>query len=419
MSKPALVFLCQRLPYPPIKGERITSFNLLRHLTRHYRVYVGTFFDDPADRVEVETLRAMVTELHVEEIRKPWAYLRALPRWLRGEPISFALFRSSRLDRWLDRIEGEQQPVAVVTHSSNISAYAVDKFRRRGAVEPRRILHFADVDSEKFLAYTERAHGLERWIYATEARRVRREERRLTAGADAVAFVSDEEAELFRSVLDAHRDRVVTLPNGVDTDTFDPEAYPEAPFQGRGAAFVFTGAMDYLPNIEAVTWFVREVLPGIVAALPNAQFLIVGSKPTAQVRKLADHPAVTVTGRVESVAAYLAHAEVAVAPLQIARGIQNKVLEAMAMAMPMVVSPGALTGIAAKPGEHLICADTAQQWVAACIDLIRNPEVASKLGRAARQLVLTEYTWAAQFARLDRLLGFADSTLRLSRDDDA
>jgi sugar transferase (PEP-CTERM/EpsH1 system associated) len=402
-AKPALVFLCQRLPYPPIKGERITSYNLLRHLTRNYRVFVGTFIDDPADRVEVDKLRTMVEGLHVEEIAKPWAYARALPRWLLGEPISFALFRSRRLGRWLDEVAARHQPVAIVTHSSNISAYAVDKFARDG-LQPRRFLHFADVDSEKFLAYAERSRGLARWVFASEARRVRREERRLTAGADAVGFVSDEEAQLFRSVLEEHRERVVTLPNGVDTETFDPGRTHEPPFQGRGAAFAFTGAMDYLPNIDAVTWFANEVFPAIRQALPGAQFLIVGSKPAAEVLKLGELAGVIVTGRVPSVAAYLAHAQVAVAPLRIARGIQNKVLEAMAMAMPIVVSSGALTGIRARSGEHLICAETPQEWSDACIRLVRDRGEASRLGQAARKLVLDQYTWEAQFARLDRLL---------------
>jgi sugar transferase (PEP-CTERM/EpsH1 system associated) len=404
VSKPALVFLCQRLPFPPIKGERITSFNLLRHLTRNYRVFVGTFIDDPADRVEVDKLRALVAGLHVDEIAKPWAYAGALPRWLLGEPISFALFRSRRLDRWLDEVEARHRPVAIVTHSSNISAYAVDKFARRDGAQPRRVLHFADVDSEKFVAYAERGRGLRRWIFASEARRVRREERRLTAKADAVAFVSDEEADLFRSVLEEHRDRVVTLPNGVDTETFDPGLRWEPPFQGQGAAFAFTGAMDYPPNVDAVTWFSSEVFPAIRQALPGAQFLIVGSKPAATVQRLGGQPGVLVTGRVASVAAYLAHAQVAVAPLRIARGIQNKVLEAMAMAMPIVVSSGALTGIRARSGEHLVCADTPAEWIDACVRLVRDREEARRLGQSARKLVLDEYTWEAQFTLLDRLL---------------
>jgi sugar transferase (PEP-CTERM/EpsH1 system associated) len=404
MSKPALVFLCQRLPFPPFKGERITSFNLLRYLTRHYRVFIGTFVDDPADMAGIDTVRGMVEELHVDMIHKPWAYLHAIPRWLRGEPVSFALFRSRRLSAWLDDVETKHQPVAIVTHSSNISSYAVDKFQRNGNAEPKRILHFADVDSEKFVAYAERAVGWKKWLFATEAERVRREERRLAAKADAVAFVSDEEAALFKNVVFGESIKVTTLPNGVDTNMFNPSIYPKAPFQNSGAAFIFTGAMDYLPNIEAVVWFAHQVFPGIRQVLPHAQFLIVGIKPSSEVQKLSTIPGVIVTGKVESVAAYLAHAQVTVAPLQIARGIQNKVLEAMAMALPVVASQGALTGINAEPGTHLICANTPEQWVQACIDLIQQPSQAYAMGMAAQGLVFTHYTWDAQFEKIKQLL---------------
>jgi len=150
-----------------------------------------------------------------------------------------------------------------------------------------------------------------------------------------------------------------------------------------------------LPNIDAVTWFANEVFPSIRQVLPGAQFLIVGSKPTAEVRKLGGLPGVLVTGRVPSVAAYLAHAQVAVAPLRIARGIQNKVLEAMAMAMPTVVSSGALTESAPGPASISSAPRLPQEWVAACVKLVRDRDEAARLGQAARKLVLDEYTWEA------------------------
>jgi len=404
MSKPALVFLCQRIPYPPIKGERITSFNILRHLVRDYRVFLGTFIDDNADMAGIPTLRAMVEDMCVARIRKPWAFIRAIPRWLMGDPVSYALFRSRRLDRWLERIDATDPPVAIFTHSSNISTYAVDKFRRAPSNEPRRILHFADVDSEKFLAYARNATGLKQWLFRSEAARVRREERRLAAGADFVAFVSDEEADLFRSILPtSHSDRVITLPNGVDTTMFSPDLFPSRATNTMEADFVFTGAMDYPPNVEAVKWFAREVFPRVRAAVPGARFVIVGSRPTSDVRRLAAD-AIMVTGRVESVAPYLARARVAVAPLRIARGVQNKVMEAMAMAKPVVVSRGALTGIGAVSGEHLVCADSVNDWVDVCVDLATNSERAYRLGQNARRLMVERYSWDAQFARLDRLL---------------
>jgi len=403
--KPALVFLCQRIPYPPIKGDRITSYNVLRHLTRHYRVFLGTFFDQPGDGAGTPTLRGMVEALHIEGIRKPWAYARALPRWLMGEPISYALFRSRRLDRWLDEVEAKHKPVAIVAYSSNIATYAIDKFRRSGTSEPRRILIFGDVDSEKFVAYAQRARGLFKRVFAIEARRVRREELRLARRADVVTLVTEDEAELFRRVHSADCGNIAVLPNGVDTEIFDPKRYSEAPFSHPGPVFTFTGAMDYLPNVEAVSWFAREVFPGIRKVLPDAGFLIVGARPAAEVQQLARWKGVVVTGRVESTAAYLAHTTVAVAPLQIARGVQNKVLEAMAMACAVVASQGAMTGIAAKPGEHLICAETPEQWIDACVSLARNSGAAQSMGHAARQLMLDTYNWEAQFARLDDMLG--------------
>jgi len=279
LTKPAVVFLSQRLPYPPVKGEKIASYNLVRHLTRKYRVFVGTFIDDPVDQAFVGDFRDMVSGLHVVSIRKPWAFLRAAPRWMLGDPLTFALFRSMRLRRWVRRVSRDQAPVAVISYSSNISAYAVDCVVAASPRMPRVFMHFSDVDSEKFAEYAERATGLKRWLLTLEAKRVRREEQRLTSLADRVALVSDEEADLLLSHLVRDHDRVVTLPNGVDTDLFDPARVHALPFIRRGAAFVFTGAMDYYPNIEAVVWFAREVFPWIRARLPDAQFLIVGSKP--------------------------------------------------------------------------------------------------------------------------------------------
>ncbi|MEO7760689.1 MAG: glycosyltransferase, partial [Casimicrobiaceae bacterium] len=159
----------------------------------------------------------------------------------------------------------------------------------------------------------------------------------------------------------------------------------------------------------AVGWFADEVFPAIRAALPDAQFLIVGARPAAAVQKLASRPGIVVTGRVESTAAYLAHATVAVAPLQIARGVQNKVLEAMAMACATVVSEGAMTGIAAESGTQCIAAASPGQWADACLTLVRDRDVARRMGDAARRLMIEAYNWEAQFAKLDRMIDTARS----------
>ena len=403
-SRPALVFLCQRIPYPPIKGDRIATFNFLRHLSRRYRVFLGTFVDAPGDEAGIPEVRAMVEGLHVGAIRKPWAFARALPRWLAGEPISFALFRSRALGRWLERIEAAQHPVATVAYSSNIAGYAIDRPGGSGAGAVPRILMFGDVDSEKFAAYAQKATGLRRLIFALEARRVRREEVRLARRASVTTFVTDDEAALFRAVHGPGCGNVQVLPNGVDADLFDPARYPAAPFPAGGPVFVFTGAMDYQPNIEAVGWFARAVLPGLRQALPGARFMIVGTRPAREVVALGLQAGVVVTGRVASTAAYLAHASAAVAPLQIARGVQNKVLEAMAARCAVVLSKGALTGIDADDGTHLIVADTPAEWIAACCMLAQDRPRARRIGDAARALMLRNHGWDSQFARLDAML---------------
>jgi sugar transferase (PEP-CTERM/EpsH1 system associated) len=405
VDKPALLFICQRLPYPPNNGERITTYNFLRHLITRYRVFVGTFSDRSDDRADILALEEMVAGLCVVRRGRLATFATAFLNWLAAEPASFAVFRSRRLSRWANEIIRVEKPVVSFAHSSSVSTYAVDRLRRQRAQSTARIiLHFADVDSLKFAQYGEGRGRRLRWFFAEEARRVRREERRLAALADVVALVSNDEADVLRTMLPGLADRIVTLPNGVDTEVFRPEAYPAAPFERTGPIIAFTGAMSYAPNVEAVTWFVREVFPGVRATLRDAQFLIVGSNPTRAVQQLASVNGVTVTGRVTSAAAFLAHADMAVAPLRIARGVQNKVLEAMAMGIPTVVSSGALTGIDAIAGTHLLLADQPADWVEACVRLALTPDLRLQLGLAARDLVARQYSWSAQFERLDSLL---------------
>jgi len=403
--KPAIVFLCQRTPYPPIKGDRIATYNLIRYLSRRYRVFLGTFFDDPNDVASIPELRRMVEAVHIEEIRKPWAFLWAAPRWIVGDPISFALFRSMRLGRWLDKVIRDERPAAVVAYSSNIATYAVDRKNGNAGQALRQVMIFGDVDSEKFVQYAERARGAFKWILRLEAKRVRREESRIARRADVVALVTPEEASLFQSVHGADCGNVEVLSNGVDTEVFDPALYPDPPFSHRGPVFVFTGAMDYPPNVDAVVWFSGAVFPALRTRFPDAAFLIVGVRPSPEVQALASaSDGIEVTGRVESTAAYLAHASVVVAPLQIARGLQNKVLEGMAMARPVVASRSAMTGIVAEAGRHLLCAETPAEWVEACTRLASDASSALAMGREARQLILESYNWEAQFARLERML---------------
>jgi sugar transferase (PEP-CTERM/EpsH1 system associated) len=259
----------------------------------------------------------------------------------------------------------------------------------------------ADVDSEKWRAYAQTASFPMNWVYRREWQRVAALEERIVRECAWSVFVSEPEAELFRNQHPQFRGKIEAVSNGVDLEYFDPARIFPTPYDASKPNFTFTGTMDYPPNADAVIWFAQEILPLIRRTLPEAQFHIVGSSPAPQVKALEAIPGIFVTGRIADVRPHVAHG-VAVAPMRIARGIQNKVLEAMAMGRPTVVTSDALEGIAAKPGRDLFLADGAEAFAAACLEAAgpRGPG----MGAAARARVLADYAWPSLLTRFDALL---------------
>jgi sugar transferase (PEP-CTERM/EpsH1 system associated) len=268
----------------------------------------------------------------------------------------------------------------------------------------RLIVDLVDVDSEKWRAYAGKASGPMRFLYRREARLVLALERRVAHEADYSTFVSDAEAGMFRELVPDRADRIVGISNGVDCGYFDPAAGFASPFNVGVSNFVFTGTMDYVPNVDAVTWFANTILPLVRRSLPDAQFHIVGANPTSAVRSLAKLRGVYVTGRVPDVRPYLANATAAVAPMRIARGIQNKVLEAMAMARPVIVTADALEGIAAVPDSELLLADSAPAFAAAAYRVAADVTEGRRIGGAARERVVADFSWEGRLRGFDRLL---------------
>jgi sugar transferase (PEP-CTERM/EpsH1 system associated) len=271
-------------------------------------------------------------------------------------------------------------------------------------IRPRRIIaDFVDVDSQKWRDYAQGCTPPKKWLYQSEARRTWTAEARIGARVESILFVSAEEAALFRQLHPALAARADHYANGVDLEAFCPDAALPRPDVMGHKAIVFTGRMDYWPNVDAVCWFARELWPGLRADEPEAQFIIVGSAPNAEVQALAATPGVIVTGRVARVQDWVQHAAIAVAPMRIGRGIQNKVLEAMAMAKPVVVSPEGLTGINA--GNEVIVPRDVQGWRDSLAGLLKNADARRHYGAQARAFVENSFSWAAQFERLDRLIG--------------
>ena len=393
-----LLLLVHRIPYPPNKGDKIRSWHLLKHLAQRYRVHLATFVDDPDDWQHVPAVQAVCASSHFAALSPRAARLRSLGAVLRNRSLSYDYYRNGGLQAWVDGAMRRHGIGRIVVFSSPMAQYA------EAWPQARRVIDFCDVDSDKWRQYAERKPWPASAVFGYEAGRLLRYERQVAANFDAALFVSAPEAELFRSLAPESAARTGWFSNGVDTGYFAPGACA-SPYAAGDKALVFCGAMDYWPNIDAVQWFAAEVLPALRAGDPAVRLVIVGARPAAEVQALASQPGITVTGTVPDVRPYVAHAALSVAPLRVARGIQNKVLEAMAMAKAVLVTPQALEGIEAEPGRELLLAQDAPQWIAAASAALAGPPAALEaLGRAARARVEAAYSWDARLAPLDRMI---------------
>jgi sugar transferase (PEP-CTERM/EpsH1 system associated) len=393
-----LLFLAQRLPYPPTKGEKIRAFHELKYLAQWHDIHLGCLIDDPDDLAYVDTVRPMCRDIHVTQINRQVARATCLRGLLTGEALSVTYFRDRGLTDWVRRVVEAVRPAVTFVYSSNMAPLMLD-LPNTGT----RVVDLVDVDSEKWRAFAETTQGPMRFIYRREWRKIAELERRIARECDLSVLVSDAEAGLFASL---HRDRAACIrgiSNGVDHRYFDPALDHPPVYDITRPNYVFTGTMDYPPNADAVVWFATAILPLIRRPLPTAQFHIVGSNPNNEVLKLARLDGVFVSGRVPDVRPYIVHATASVAPMRIARGIQNKVLEAMAMARPVVLTSGALEGITADPLTETILADTTTAFAAACCRMATTTDGAA-IGAAARDRIIASYDWDATLRRFDDIL---------------
>ena len=391
------LFLAHRVPFPPDRGDKIRSYHVLRALAALGPVHVGTFDDDSAGGEQF--LSGLAASHFLVPRRKP-DVLAAAQAMATGQPVSLAAFAHEGLREWVAQVLNYRAIDAIYVFSGQMAQYVPHHF------PGRTVLDLCDVDSAKFEAYGRAGHGPKAWVNAREGRKLAAAEERFARLADTTLLISENEANLFRTrVSSMAQIDLKVMRNGIDAQYFAPEAVArQATLYGPGPNFVFTGQMDYAPNVAAVERMVHRILPGIRDVHPDAEFHIVGRAPTAAVKALGRHAGVTVWGEVPDVRPYLLHADIVAAPLAIARGIQNKVLEAMAMARPVLLSPEAATGIDAKDGVHFAVAEGDRMMIGRALALCEDRAKRQVMGEAARRFVEAEQSWPAMLAGLGELL---------------
>ena len=397
-----LLYLVHRMPYPPDKGDKVRSYHLLRHLQQQHRVFLATFIDDPADEQHLPALRELCPDLYVARIAPRWRKLASARALLTGEAQSIAYYRDAGLRRWVQDIAARHELLASVVFSSTMAPYAHDLLPR-----VPMLVDLVDVDSAKWTQYAAARPWPLSWVYRREGQRLLQHERDMALAARRSFLVTQQEVDLFASLAPECRDAVEVGANGVDAERFQPDEALASPFGADERAIVFTGAMDYWPNVDAVQWFASEVLPRVREREPRASFWIVGRNPTAAVQALASDT-VHVTGTVAQVEPYLQHAAAVVAPLRVARGIQNKILEAMAMGQPVVTVPSCAVPIGADAEQGLRCADDAAGFAEVVLHWLADPAARRQQGQRAREHVLRHFSWEAN---LDRLQAWLPPTL--------
>ncbi len=393
-----ILFLAHRIPWPADRGDKIRSHNILHFLAALAPIHIGAFADDERDLGFTTELDKLFSSAHIE-MRSKGNVKAGFEALTSGQPVSVCAFHSQVMADWVNAKIASGTITHIFVFSGQMAQYVPAGFK--GQV----ITDFVDVDSAKFESYAQQGNPIMRWINKREGRLLSNFEKQAANRSDYNLFVSEAEANLFRDRSGLGSLKVQALSNGIDTVFYDPRAAIAPPKRHvQGPMIIFTGQMDYRPNIEAVCEFATNAMPVIRKSVRNAQFVIVGRNPTAAVLALRSIPGVTVTGAVDDVRSWLLAADVVVAPLRIARGIQNKVLEAMAMAKAVVVSPAAAEGIDARDGAHFIVAHDRASEAEIVIKLLSDSTLRTRLGSSARGHVIGHYSWSKCLAKLSDLM---------------
>jgi sugar transferase (PEP-CTERM/EpsH1 system associated) len=386
-----ILFICHRYPFPPNRGGKIRPFNVIRHLSRNHEVTVASMARSKAEAEAGLPLADYCSRTIMAVVDKRVQMARTVLYGLSAAPASMGYFYSRGLKQ---RIQTALDTVAydlIFVHCSSVAPYVASV---KGAP---KLLDFGDMDSQKWLDIAQYRGVPMKWVFEAEGRKLMIREKRLARSFDFCTVTTRAELDTL-SGYDCGVP-VDYFPNGVDFDYFTPGDEEYDPNM-----ISFVGRMDYYPNQQAMVEFCSKTLPTLRQRLPEVRLSIIGAAPSAAILALGNLPGVTVTGTVPDVRPMVRRSALTIAPLQIARGTQNKMLEAMAMGVPVVSSRTALRGVDATDGEHLLAADTPQEYVDAIESVLRSPQRRAQLSRACRERMRERHSWANSMQRLDGLL---------------
>lgn len=392
-----ILYLAHRIPYPPNKGDKIRAFNEIRYLHRNHTVDVCCLIDNPRDKQYVEPLRKYCRTLSYAtinaKIKKLYSVL-SIP--FSNKTCTEIYFHSALLQQQIDDLIEQNNYDLIFIYCSSMASYVRDK------TDIAKVIDFVDIDSDKWIQYSSYAPFPLKWLFRREGRILAELEHQLLSETDASFLVTEREARFFAHLDNGHK--VVAIPNGIDREFFNPNATPDDPKLREELYVCFTGAMDYFPNEDGVLFFYDKIFPLVRTIVPNLKFYIVGSNPTPRLQKLAEDSSVVVTGTVDDIRPYLKHAQLAVIPLRMARGIQNKILEAVSMGIPVVTTTNAAEGLTLKPGTDFIVEDDPESFANQAIDLLNNPDQQRDLVQSGQKQLDLQYDWNRNLKSMEQVL---------------
>lgn len=386
-----ILFICNRLPFPPDKGEKIRSFHLIKHLSKKHSISLYSLCDKKEDAVYKENLKEYCSSVNVYRVNPIFSNVRALTYLFTKYPLTFGYFFSNQMKRGVQRALEEETFDIALSYCSSSAQYIID------ANKVKRVVDFVDVDSNKWESFARAAKFPFSFIYSLEAKRLKKWEKTINEMCTSSIVVTEREKERLAAIDPSGKDKVHVINNGVDLERFkfQEEAAPKN-------MLIFTGQMDYLPNVDAVMYFYKEIFPLVKKDIPDASFCIVGRSPADIIRKRCK--GATITGYVEDIRDYLNEAKVYVAPLRISHGVQNKILEAMASGVPVVTTSKALEGINAEEEKEIIIADDAKDFASKVIELVKDEGKRKLISKNALEFVKRNHSWETVLSRLDDIL---------------